>query len=152
MTTVAFDGQTMAADTLAVDNWGLKEKTLEKIWANKYLLIGGAGESGQIQTWLAGLDQLETDLDDLIEAGYKPYAKESNDPALLVVCRMTGRIYRHVGGRFLRSHYPQFAIGSGRDFALAAMHLGKSAREAVEVAMTFDNNTGGDVIEIGVSE
>ena len=28
----------------------------------------------------------------------------------------------------------QWAIGSGRDFAMAAMYLGKTAREAVEIA------------------
>ena len=32
----------------------------------------------------------------------------------------------------------RYAMGHGRDFALAAMHLGKSAREAVEVACALD--------------
>ena len=45
-----------------------------------------------------------------------------------------------------------FAIGSGRDYALAAMHLGTNSRKAVEVAIHFDNNTGGEVIEFGVDE
>lgn len=35
-----------------------------------------------------------------------------------------------------------FATGSGRDYALAAMHCGKSAKEAVEIAAFFDINTG----------
>lgn len=37
------------------------------------------------------------------------------------------------------------ADGSGRDFALSAMHLGKSAREAVAFAARFDVYTGGGV-------
>lgn len=151
MTTVAFDGETMAADTLATDAWGMKEITLEKIWQNKWLLIGCAGEFGQIARWLVHLD-IETDIDDLIRDGYPPYSKESNDPALMVVDRLTRRIYRHAGGSFKATHYQYFAIGSGRDFAMAAMHLGKSAREAVAVAAHFDNNTGGEIIEIGVDE
>lgn len=39
----------------------------------------------------------------------------------------------------------QFAIGSGRDFALAAMRLGKTAREAVLFAAEFDPGTGNGV-------
>ncbi len=35
-----------------------------------------------------------------------------------------------------------FAIGSGRDYAMAAMHLGKSAFEAIAVAAYFDVDTG----------
>lgn len=141
----------MAADTLATDAWGMRELTLEKIWANKYLLIGCAGESGQIARWLINLT-IDTDIDDLIKDGYPNYAKDTNDPALLVVDRLTGRIYRHAGGSFRPTHYQHFAIGSGRDFAMAAMHLGKTAKEAVEIAMHFDINTGGDIIEFEVEE
>lgn len=151
MTTVAFDGQTMAADTLATDDWGMRERTLEKIWANKYLLIGCAGGSGQIARWLMNLT-IDTDIDDLIKDGYPNYARDTNDPALLVVDRLTGRIYRHAGGSFIQTHYQHFAIGSGRDFAMAAMYLGKTAREAVSVAAHFDNNTGDEIIEFGVDE
>lgn len=42
------------------------------------------------------------------------------------------------------------AVGSGRDYALAAMHLGLSARDAVGVAMEFDLNTGGELQEVAV--
>lgn len=38
-----------------------------------------------------------------------------------------------------------FAIGSGGNFALAAMDLGKSAKESVEYAATRDIYTGGEV-------
>ena len=53
--------------------------------------------------------------------------------------------------RYERSPYPvrfegdHFAAGCGRDFAMAAMHLGKSAREAVEVAMALDNCCGNGI-------
>lgn len=44
------------------------------------------------------------------------------------------------------------ALGSGRDFALAAMDHGKSAKEAIKYAMTRDNCTGGRirVFNVGV--
>ncbi len=41
----------------------------------------------------------------------------------------------------------QYAIGSGRDFALAAMYLGKTAPEAVELAGRFDTGTDSDGVE-----
>ena len=45
----------------------------------------------------------------------------------------------------LKFHDEQFAIGSGRDFALAAMYLGKTAAQAVEVACVFDSGCGNGV-------
>jgi hypothetical protein len=37
------------------------------------------------------------------------------------------------------------AVGSGRDFALSAMRLGRTAREAIELACEFDVFTGGPI-------
>ena len=38
-----------------------------------------------------------------------------------------------------------YAIGSGSTAAMVAMECGKSAADAVRIAMKFDNNTGGKV-------
>lgn len=43
---------------------------------------------------------------------------------------------------------PFYAIGSGRDFAIAAMALGKSALEAVELASRFDIWTAAPFTEL----
>lgn len=40
---------------------------------------------------------------------------------------------------------PYYAIGSGCEFAMVAMHCGKSAKQAVEIAKHFDIYTGGAV-------
>lgn len=40
-----------------------------------------------------------------------------------------------------------YAIGSGRDFALAALSLGHSARESVEVATQLDIYVSGEIVE-----
>lgn len=42
------------------------------------------------------------------------------------------------------------AIGSGAPFATTAMHLGKSAKQAVEIATELDLYTGGNVKEMTV--
>ena len=143
MTTIAYDGNTMVADTLAVDSWGLRERSV-KIWSNPHVIIGGAGESGQINRWWFTLDQ-DTVLSDLLTAGYAPYVKDNNDPSLIIVDRSTGRILRHAGGAFVPVSRTFHAVGSGRDFALAAMHLGHTAKDAVLLASKFDNNTGSDL-------
>ena len=46
-----------------------------------------------------------------------------------------------------------YAIGTGAGYAIAAMHLGKSPREAVEIAALFDPGSRGpiDVMKLGVS-
>lgn len=46
----------------------------------------------------------------------------------------------------------QWAIGSGRDFAMAAMHLGRSAPQAVQVACDLCNDCGGGVDSVRLSK
>ena len=41
-----------------------------------------------------------------------------------------------------------FALGSGSDWAIAAMDFGNNAKEAVKYAMTRDTGTGGRIKEI----
>ena len=56
-----------------------------------------------------------------------------------------------VGGDFAVSTRGDFAaIGSGSDFATTAMHLGKTSKQAVEVATELDLYTGGNVKEMTV--
>ena len=141
MTTVACDGKTMAADTLASDVWGMREKTKDKILRGKDFLIGCSGDSGQILRWWKTVQHLC--FEELLAAGYAPYEKD-NDPGLVLAS--AGSIYRHTAGTFTRVSRPFHAVGSGRDYALAAMYLGKSASEAVALAREFDLHTGGEII------
>lgn len=150
MTTIAFDGEFMVADTLATDSWGMKEVVRDKIWANAYMLVGAAGKYGEIHRWREGHLKEETTVAHLLVVGYPTYHAESDDPAIIVVSRRTGVIYRHVAGVFARVSRPFHAVGSGRDYALAAMRLGHDALEAVRVAAEFDVHTGGPLLKIPV--
>lgn len=143
MTTVAWDGETMSADTLATDAWGMKEEVRNKILRGPDFLLGCAGEHGQIMRWWIGVERMSAR--DLLMAGYCPYEKETNDPALMLACA-DGRLYRHTSGIFTPLSRKFHAIGSGRDYALGAMHLGAGSCVAVRTAMEFDNGTGGEVI------
>lgn len=143
MTTVAFDGKTMAADTLATDAWGMKEEVRNKVLRGNGFLIGFSGEHGQVMRWWQSVGFMTAQ--QLIDTGYAPYEKDNNDPAILI--GTPDGCYRHVSGMFFKMHRPFHAIGSGRDYALAAMHLGQNAYHAVAVARDFDNGTGGDIVE-----
>jgi hypothetical protein len=60
--------------------------------------------------------------------------------------------YHHTA--YPERHEDRFdAIGSGRDYALAAMYLGHPAEKAVEVACALDNGCGNgiDVLELAVA-
>lgn len=146
MTTVAFDGRTMAADTLATDNWGLKERVDDKILRGPDFLAGAAGEHGAVKRWWTQVCQL--DLEHVLAYGYPDFDADRNDPAI-VLADAAGNIWRHVTGGFFKVSRGFHAVGSGRDYALAAMHLGKTAAEAVRLAMEFDHGTGGDFIADG---
>ena len=143
MTTVAFDGRTMAADTLATDAWGMKERVDDKILRGPDYLAGSAGQNGTIKRWWRQVCQL--DLAHVLEYGYPDFDADRNDPAIMLV-DASGRIWRHVTGGFFPCSRGFHAVGSGRDYALAAMALGRTAEEAVRLAMAFDNGTGGDVV------
>lgn len=144
MTTVAWDGKTMAADSLATDNWGMKEVVSNKIIVGQDFLLGCAGEHGKIMRWFKAIGP-DVSAKYLLNAGYANYDSRDNDPNLLLVCERGA--FRHVGGVFMPISRGFHAVGSGRDYALMAMRLGKTAAEAVALAMEFDNGTGGEIVE-----
>lgn len=100
-------------------------------------------------------------LDDAVPAWQKAVKKElDNNPIVdsyeeyvpdghcLIV--LGGKLYT-VGSDFAVSTRGDYAsIGSGSDFANTAMHLGKTAKQAVEVATELDLYTGGNVKEMTV--
>ena len=142
MTCIAWDGRTMAGDK-RVEFAGLSSMTT-KVFRVRDGVVGMSGNgamSNQMRAWY--------------EAGAKandfPEQQRGRDDwvALLVWRR---------DGLFLYERTPHptkiedkiFAMGCGRDYALAAMHLGKTAREAVEIASVFDINCGNGVDELSL--
>ena len=79
-----------------------------------------------------------------------PAAQRTEEWAGLLVIRK-GEILKYERGPYpVRFEDKFFAVGCGRDFALAAMYLGHSARRAVEVAIALDSGCGNgvDVLEL----
>ena len=73
---------------------------------------------------------------------------EDGPPVGSVILVLRGTIFE-VGEDFSVCDMGEFAaVGSGGLFALTAMHLGESARRAVEVASELDLYTGGEIREL----
>lgn len=137
MTTVAWDGKQMVADTLS--NWsGLKGKVV-KAWKLKDgSLLGGSGAYGDIlasRIWIEGGQHLEK---------FPP--KYSQDGCTILLVRENCPPQRFENSPYPTTILEPFtAIGSGTDYALGAMAMGADAERAVEVAISFDLNSGGEL-------
>ena len=138
MTTIAWDGNTLAADKRAVN--GTSHSTVTKIRKIKGELCGGGGQFSSV------LEMFEW-----INKGKKPeeFPKSQLDDdkwAPILVITKTNKILKYEQSPIpIEYEDGMQAIGSGRDYALAAMHLGKNAKEAIEVASKFDPHTGNGV-------
>lgn len=70
---------------------------------------------------------------------------DNEAPFGMALVILAGRIFE-IGPDYGVCHLGPFgAIGSGSQFAIAAMHMGKSAKTAVEIASELDLYTGGEV-------
>lgn len=140
MTTIAFDGKTMACDTRVVCGSNCYN-TDTKIYENDFAVIGVAGDAG------VG-DILVGDRGILVPKHY------DFDFEALVFVKDTEKVYKVAFYKSwdcaLSSVIPiadSFAaVGSGSPYALAAMYLGHTATRSVTVASQFDTNTGGKII------
>ncbi len=141
MTTIAWDGKTLASDTRC--NSGNIKLKISKIRKHKGHLVAWAGPCSHGEEMFAWW-----------KAGAKP--KDFPDSQLndddrvdFVVVTPERKVFLWQGAAYPQdmSLNKQYAIGSGRDFALAAMYLGKTAPEAVELAGRFDTGTDSDGVE-----
>ena len=140
MTTIAFDGKTMACDTRVVCGSNCYN-TDTKIYENEFVVIGVAGDAG-VGILLVKDDGIlvpkhyDFDFSALvwvkdIETLCKVEFYKSWDCALSSVIPVADSFA---------------AVGSGEPYALAAMYLGHTATRAITVAAQFDTNTGGKII------
>lgn len=140
MTVIAWDGCTLAADRLA-DCAGARRSTT-KIRRIGDAMAGGAGDMGRIVAMMAWAEA------GCVVADFPPGATDDNWAVLLLVRDGIAVTYEH-GPHPLKFEDASIAIGSGRDFAMAAMHLGLDAAGAVAVACALCPSCGGgvDVLE-----
>lgn len=142
MTTVAFDGKFLAADTMG-DNGGLRMPT-HKIFRTEAFIIGGAGSYGDISNYFRLVKDMS--LAEILAHGYPDWDAEKDSPGMIMVGRNNPFLAYYLSGQsWAKIERRYHAIGSGRDFALAAMSLNLGAEEAVKLAISFDVYSGGEV-------
>ncbi len=138
MSVIAWDGERLAADKRST--LGTLIRTTTKIFDLDYVLAAYAGDADTGEELLAWF----TDGRD--PAKFPTSQRDKDVWASLLIVWGDGKLWKYE-----RTPHPlkfppqQFAIGSGRDFALAAMHCGKTAPEAVEVACFFDSGCGNGI-------
>lgn len=147
MTVIAFDGRIIAADKRA--NYGSLQRTTTKL--HRVTPIHGDYKGHELIVGTAGISAQGKEMIEWIRRGMDPQdfpstQRDSKESCACMVVHRDGTKWS-----FERAPYPlvledqKVAIGSGRDFALAAMFMGADARQAVEVACHFDTSCGNGI-------
>lgn len=133
MTTIAWDGTTLAADKQST--WGGTPIVTRKVFKlrapdGSFILYGGSGNSiqlGAFHRWVSGQIREKPCIDDC---------------QFMMIDHHRRVWIAHNNMDWHRIHVPRWAMGSGADYALGAMYGGASAAEAVKVASRLDTGTG----------
>ncbi|MRW82888.1 hypothetical protein GJ698_02135 [Pseudoduganella sp. FT26W] len=136
MTIIAWDGKTLAADKQST--CAGHGSTVTKIFRTTFGLVGFAGKASHARALLVWFNSGA-----ILERW--PVSPDRDNWADAIVICPNGEVREYVGNG--GGHYELVednfcAMGGGRDYALAAMFLGKSAKEAVEVACALDITCG----------
>lgn len=138
MTTIAWDGKTLAADKRSASKSG-PITIITKIFNIDGVLVGTSGAGPQCSMLL---DWAKTKFDP-----EKYPFKDPKEYSRILVINQDKTVLEYD----TYSKYPEvienpfYAIGSGRAYAMAAMHCGKTAIEAVEIAAAYDINSGNGI-------
>ena len=143
MTVIAYDGRSVAADRQSTNN-GLRNE------AQKLFKL----ESGAVVA-VTGDYSLSLELKDWFAAGCQqgkcPCSRDKDNFGKIVVFNIDGRVFEYENCAQPIEVLDRFkAWGCGRDYAIAAMDLGKSAKEAVLLASKYDAfcGLGVDVVDL----
>lgn len=132
MTVIAVRGRTMAADKKST-YFGTGVTTTKIRKTADGCLLGCAGEGGMCRELVAWWR----------DGAAKDSYPDRNQKSLMLVLFSDGKIFLYDGSPepiVIEDEF--FAIGSGKDAALAAMHLGHGAHRAVEVACQVEDGCG----------
>lgn len=136
MTTIACDGMTVAADGRITSSGEVAHCSAQKMWVYSDCIICGTGTMSIIP----------------VAAKWVRYGADPNEapPAMehgWTVWRVSksGILeYSNTDPYPISYDFPH-AMGTGSAYARTAMRLGKTAKEAVEIAAEFDIYTGGAI-------
>lgn len=139
MTVIAWDGKTLAADKrMGTEYPRLTTKIHCTPTGDELVGICGFMDHGLhlFQWYIQGRDP----------ATFPTLQADEEKNSELIIIRPDRTIWSLRGAPLpFRIENETHAVGSGRDFAAAAMYLGHSAREAVEVAIALCGSCGGGI-------
>ena len=131
MTTVAWDGETVAADSQIAASY-IDPSGVNKLIKKRGKVYAMAGTYSQVYEYIIN---------------NKPITCEESC-CLIIDLKTKQAMIQEIGGMYPVK--PPVSIGSGSDFAITAMTLGKTAIEAVKIAIKLDPNSGGKVNSVKV--
>ncbi len=142
MTTIAVRDGVMAGDTLSVwDRVIVGER--RKIERANDALVGCAGATSD---WLVFVDWYRRGADRQSLPYFRQYSGQDDAPDFdALVLGPDGLVYWTQHFQPAPLYCPFWAIGSGAQAALAAMHMGATAAESIAVAAKVDVFTGGTI-------
>lgn len=136
MTVIAWDGKTLAADKRSVNNG--RPTTVTKIQRHEDWLLAVSGDFTrglEMVNWFkAGRDPAKL-----------PEFQKTVDYVPILAINKEGLWMFEIGPVPFHVEEPFYAMGSGRDSALACLHLGLDARRAVEVTNTLFTSCGNGI-------
>lgn len=142
MTTIVTDGRIIAADSLATAG------NTKVMYAKDKIMVGGSDRGGPAVFAVSGHAAMLPPLARWVERGMldePPKATgENSEWNLLIIDRGGARRIESGVPHPFEVSFPH-AMGSGRDFALAAMDAGASPERAVEIAISRDVWSGGEI-------
>jgi hypothetical protein len=138
MTTVAFDGKILAADSRVVGDY--YEDGYQKIFKQGSRYYGVAGDYTAALLFLRWANDRTKD---------KPDMKDDKFDIIEVV---DGKAYYYDCNFIKMPLKVPCAFGSGSHAAMAAMMCGKDAKEAVNIAKRIDHNSGGKVQSVTIKK
>lgn len=156
MTTIAYDGKVLAADSRATESdesaytdrftklYRVNSK-VPPIVGEVIMAAAGCEFAGQLfLEWLkkGGIPDLHT-------RGVEDDPEGGSPLDVLVVHKSGAYVANHLGC-FIKVRDKFWAHGTGRQGALCLLAEGKSAAYAVKAVSKFDNNTGGRVVSMSL--
>lgn len=143
MTTIAWDGRTLAADSLSTWN-GSRDGLATKIAKRGSILAGSAGNAVICRRLL---DWFRTGMQ-----GHPPSAgnKDAGNWSTISLFGYGGMVVSYGPDGWESVRVPSYALGSGAEYAAGAMSAGCDARRAVEIAIEHDTSSGGPITVLSV--
>jgi len=137
VTVIAWDGRTLAADKMCADDWTARRVTKIRRLRGGEVIAGASGAADRCRALMAWLDA----------GGEFPAHLRTADQThatVLAIFRDGRRValYQREPEPIWLDNDTPHAIGSGAEAALAAMHCGRTSREAVQVASLVCRGVG----------